>query len=93
MESNKSVDLYIHDINLAIEMDGPPHFFSNTGERKVSLQDLKTDREIGPLRLSYRLFKRFFDSHVDFTALREEDFSEVKRELRDIIDEHQEARK
>ena len=56
LEANKSVDLYIHDIGLAIEMDGPPHYFSNTGERKLSLQDRKTDREIGPLRICYKLF-------------------------------------
>ena len=89
LETNKSVDMYIHDIGLAIEMDGPPHYFSNTGERKVSLQDRKTDREIGPLRISYKLLRRFLADGTDFTELVEEDFSEAKLELKGLINDHQ----
>ena len=31
-ETNKSVDLYIHEIDLAIELDGPAHFFATMEE-------------------------------------------------------------
>ena len=92
LETNKSVDIYIHDIGLAIEMDGPPHYFSNTGERKNSLQDRRTDREIGPLRITYKLLRRFLSDDSDFTAFEEEDFSGVKLELKHLIGEHQAAR-
>ena len=31
-------DLYIHDIDLAIELDGPNHYFNNSKKRIISLQ-------------------------------------------------------
>ena len=37
LEKNKATDIYIHDVDLCIEIDGPPHYFSNTGERKLGL--------------------------------------------------------
>ena len=36
-EANKSVDFYISEIDLAIELEGPAHFYANTGERIISL--------------------------------------------------------
>lgn len=37
IDANKSVDLYVHDIDLAIEVDGPVHFYANTKERITRL--------------------------------------------------------
>lgn len=91
LEANKSADIYIHDIGLSIENDGPPHYFSNTGKRKVSLQDRKTDREVAPLHLSYQLFVRFFGHNVDFTEFKESDFDQVKQQLKALIDGHLKA--
>ena len=88
LETNKSVDAYIHDIGLAIELDGPPHFFSNTGEHKISLQDRKTDRELAPLRLNFILFDPYCKPSVDFTEFTEEDFSSIKAHLKSLIDYH-----
>ena len=36
-DNNKSVDFYISDIDLSIELEGPAHFYANTGERIESL--------------------------------------------------------
>ena len=36
-EKSKSVDLYVHEVDLPIEMDGPAHFFSNTGDPRPTL--------------------------------------------------------
>ena len=36
-EQAKTIDLYIHDVELAIEIDGPVHYWVNTGERDESI--------------------------------------------------------
>ena len=85
-ETNKSVDLYIHEIDLAIELDGPAHFFATMEEglpmRRESVQYRKTNREINPLRLNYTMFDDFCKSEVDYSQLKEADFLGIKQALK-----------
>lgn len=78
LEKSKATDIYIHDVDLCIEIDGPPHYFSNTGERKLGLQDRITEKLSNPLRIHYLLFDGFLGPKVDFTTYEEPDFADVK---------------
>ena len=64
----KTVDLYIEDINLAIDLDGPVHFYADSGLRKANLGDRKRARDIDILRIKFSLFDQFLRGKADFTA-------------------------
>ena len=54
-------DLYIHDIQLAIELDGPAHFFNNSNKRKHAVQLRRQERNIEVLRFNYHLWDPFLN--------------------------------
>jgi len=62
------VDIYVDDIGLAIDLDGPVHFTGNTGERIVKLLDRKRERSVNLLRVKYDIFDKFLAGSVDFAA-------------------------
>ena len=78
IEANKSLDMYINEIDLAIEIDGPTHFFARSGERIKTVQDRRTDRVSRPLRIHYRIFDPYCGAEVDFTQYDEADFADLK---------------
>ena len=87
-EEEYIVDLYIDDIELAIEFDGPVHFFGNTGERRAKLTDRQRERAFDMLRIRFDIFDRFLRGSSDFMAFKEQDFAEVKLQLKELIDAH-----
>ena len=90
---DQTVDLYVEDIKLAIDVDGPVHFFAGTGERKIKLGDRQKERDIDTLRITYHVFERFLANNEvnDFTSFTEDDFTPVKQELIGLIEQHTKA--
>ena len=75
------VDLYIQDIDLAIEVDGPSHFFNNSQETILSIADRRKSRQLDSLRFNGALLDQFINKSIDgklFTDFVESDFMDIK---------------
>ena len=83
----KSVDIYIHDIDLAIECDGPVHYFS-TGEYKENLVDRQLLRLVRPLRIRAELYDDIHRPDFDFREITEDKLLTYKTQLKQMISDH-----
>lgn len=75
------VDLYIQDIDLAIEVDGPSHFFNNSQETILTIADRRKSRQLDSLRFNGALLDQFINKSIDgklFTDFVESDFIDIK---------------
>ena len=79
-------DIYIEDINLALMINGPRHYFRDRPDLRIPLlYDSLINKHVNCLDLSYEIFKPILDYGTIVGHLSESNFQSLKEQLSVLI--------
>ena len=87
-------DIYIKEIDLAIMIDGPVHFYSDDWHiKRPSITHEYVENSIDMLRINFAFFSEFVQYGPALISIPEENFAKMKGQLKEMIEKKIEEKK
>jgi len=82
-----SADIYIRDIDLVININGPKHYYRDLPDQLIPSLHSRIPSRFRQLDLKFDMFTQFLDYGTVLPSASESNFKEVKKQLKARIEQ------